>query len=81
MKPQYSFFLGVRPRSDCHAKDWPARIEIPAGVTFNENGIEPERQTSRLCFTAASMKLANKGCGSNGFDFSSGWNWTPMNHG
>ena len=27
------------------------------------------------------MKLANSGCGSNGFDFSSGWNCTPMNHG
>jgi len=28
--------------------------------------------TSRDCFSAASMKLANSGCGSNGFDFSSG---------
>lgn len=27
------------------------------------------------------MKLANSGCGSKGFDFSSGWNCTPINHG
>src|SRR5690606_24096817 len=37
--------------------------------------------TSRLCFTAAAMKLANNGWGSKGLDFSSGWNWTPMNQG
>ncbi len=27
------------------------------------------------------MKLANSGCGSKGRLFSSGWNWTPTNHG
>ena len=27
------------------------------------------------------MNDVNRGCGSNGFDFSSGWNWTPINHG
>ena len=27
------------------------------------------------------MKSANSGCGSNGFDFSSGWYCTPTNHG
>src|SRR3569623_749328 len=37
--------------------------------------------TSRLCRTAAAMKLANSGCGSNGLLFSSGWNWTPTNQG
>ena len=37
--------------------------------------------TRRLRTTAASMKEANSGCGSNGRDLSSGWNWTPMNHG
>ena len=37
--------------------------------------------TNRLCAFAAAMKLANKGCGSNGRDFSSGWNCTPMNQG
>jgi hypothetical protein len=37
--------------------------------------------TSRLCSTAASTKEENSGCGSNGRDFSSGWNCTPMNHG
>ena len=34
-----------------------------------------------LVMTAASMKLANSGCGSKGLDFSSGWNCTPMNQG
>lgn len=37
--------------------------------------------TRRDCFTAASMKLANSGCGSKGLLFSSGWNWTPTNQG
>ena len=37
--------------------------------------------TSRDCFSAASMKLANSGCGSNGLDLSSGWNCTPTNQG
>ena len=37
--------------------------------------------TNRLCSTAAAMKLANRGCGSKGRDFSSGWNCTPMNQG
>src|ERR1700730_11025794 len=37
--------------------------------------------TSRLCTTAASMNEANSGCGSNGRDFNSGWNCTPMNQG
>jgi hypothetical protein len=39
--------------------------------------VRPSDQTSRLCFTAASMKLANSGWGSKGLDFSSGWNCTP----
>ncbi len=37
--------------------------------------------TSRLRSTAASMNDANSGCGSNGRDFSSGWNCTPTNQG
>src|SRR5690348_730927 len=37
--------------------------------------------TSLPCSTAAAMKLANSGCGSNGLDLSSGWNCTPMNQG
>ena len=37
--------------------------------------------TSRLCSSAAAMKLANSGCGANGRLFSSGWNCTPMNQG
>jgi hypothetical protein len=44
-----------------------------------ENG--SDRQTSRLCTIAAWIKDANRGCGSKGRDFSSGWNCTPMNHG
>ena len=36
---------------------------------------------NRDCATAASMNDVNSGCGSKGFDFSSGWNCTPMNHG
>ena len=39
------------------------------------------RHTSRACRTAAVMKPANNGCGSNGFDFSSGWYCTPTNQG
>ena len=31
--------------------------------------------------SAALMNDVNSGCGSNGFDFSSGWNCTPMNQG
>jgi len=30
------------------------------------------RHTNRACFTAAAMNPRNSGCGSNGFDFSSG---------
>jgi len=37
--------------------------------------------TNLLCALAASIKLANSGCGSNGRLFSSGWNCTPMNQG
>lgn len=37
--------------------------------------------TSRLCSTAAAMKPRNRGCGSKGRLFSSGWNWTPTNQG
>ena len=42
---------------------------------------QPSPHTSRLCALAAAMKLANSGWGSNGRDLSSGWNWTPINHG
>src|SRR3546814_6941073 len=37
--------------------------------------------TSRDCSTAALMNEAKSGCGSNGLDFSSGWNCTPRNQG
>ena len=38
-------------------------------------------QTSRLWTTAARTKSANRGWGAKGRDFSSGWYYTPMNHG
>src|ERR1700693_1051720 len=44
-------------------------------------GCDARHHTSRLCTTAAWMNDANKGCGSKGRDFSSGWNCTPMNQG
>ena len=37
--------------------------------------------TSLVLSFAAAIKPTNKGCGAKGFDFSSGWNCTPMNHG
>src|SRR5690606_11684510 len=41
----------------------------------------PRLYTRRDWRTAAAMKPANSGCGSNGRLLSSGWNWTPTNHG
>src|SRR4051812_37545831 len=35
----------------------------------------------RLAPAAAAMKPAKSGCGRVGRDWSSGWNWQPMNHG
>ena len=55
-------------------------LGMPRGVRASQ-ARAPFFQTSRLCFTAASMKLAKSGCGSNGLLFSSGWNWTPTNQG
>src|SRR5208283_2056591 len=43
-------------------------------------GLE-HHHTKRDCWTAAWMNEVNSGCGSNGLDFNSGWNCTPMNHG
>ncbi len=37
--------------------------------------------TNRSTSFAARTKSANSGCGAKGLDFSSGWNWTPMNQG
>src|SRR6266436_3922304 len=48
-------------------------------AAFGRGG--PQAHTSRLCTIAASTKDENSGCGSNGRDLSSGWNWTPTNHG
>ena len=50
-------------------------------VDAEDEMIERAHQTSRLCSTAAAMKLAKSGCGSKGRDFSSGWYCTPTNQG
>lgn len=44
------------------------------GMTATASGRQASRadQTSLLCLSAAAIKLANKGWGSKGFDFSSG---------
>lgn len=60
-------------RSLCSARD--------LGDIFSLDRSARRRHTSRLASIAARMKSANSGCGAKGFDFSSGWNWTPMNHG
>ena len=66
---------GLRPRSTAdHAR---------AGnlLRYNYSDSHLLDHTSRLCSTAAPTNEANSGCGSNGRDFSSGWNCTPMNQG
>ena len=61
--------------------------DLEFGRTYNTFGEDPflnsgsGGQTSRLWSTAALTKDVNSGCGSNGFERSSGWNWTPMNKG
>src|SRR5581483_11106750 len=57
-----------------------------AGSVFSQQSVRPSKaadagHTSRDRTIAASMNEANSGCGSNGRDFSSGWNCTPMNQG
>src|SRR5690606_30700885 len=59
----------------------PLTRRVEAGDRQDEVVEAAPAHTSRLCSTAAAMKLANSGCGSNGRDFSSGWYWTPMNQG
>lgn len=56
-----------------------AYVEYNRGIGVSERS--PPPQTNRDCATAASTNPLNSGCASNGFDFSSGWNCTPMNHG
>src|SRR5690606_11597235 len=58
--------------AECHVA-----FPEPPGAEIAENC----HQTSLLCTTAASMKLANSGWGSNGLLLSSGWNCTPINQG
>jgi hypothetical protein len=68
---------GLDPGSRCLRAAGPKKRDpgSEAGVT----GVPPTPatktpavQTRRDCLTAAAMKLANRGCGSKGFDFSSG---------
>src|SRR5690606_34977811 len=58
-------------------------MSVKTFQTGAKSRLRPATQayTSRLCSTAAAMKLANSGCGSNGRDFNSGWYCTPMNQG
>src|SRR5208282_5795595 len=39
------------------------------------------RDFCSLCSSDAPMNAANSGCGSNGLDLNSGWNWQPRNQG
>ena len=55
-----------------------ASVDVRLG---SKADVRPQDYTSRLRSTAAAIKLLNSGCGSKGRDFSSGWNWTPMNQG
>ena len=49
-----------------------SQVVTQAWMPGTSPGMTPKNQTSRLCSSAALMKLANSGCGSKGFDFSSG---------
>src|ERR1041384_6999016 len=75
-------------RMACRLRDSAMVSALRLGVTAGAAADEPaggasslKRQTRLLCGTAAAMNDANSGCGSNGRDFSSGWNCTPTNQG
>jgi hypothetical protein len=68
----------AKPSSGC--EDHPGQTEMEQEEAFPPATLALD-QTNRLFVTAASMKLANNGWGSNGLLLSSGWNWTPTNHG
>src|SRR5690606_32678100 len=70
-------------RRDQSIQDKPPRNFTQADFCSSRPGTRrvSRNQTSRDCASAASMKPANSGCGSNGLLFSSGWNCTPTNHG
>ena len=70
-----------RPRGRLRCRGGDARSARAAPAWLRRHRPRPCRQTSRDCSSAARTKSAKSGWGAKGFDFSSGWNWTPMNHG
>lgn len=58
---------------------WRKKSQLSQGFSHLCPSIEG--QTSRDCSSAAATNPAKSGCGSNGLDFNSGWNCTPINHG
>ena len=75
-------FPCVTYEAEWHCLSIPCFLELlPEDPPIVRNEAGAGGYTSRLCAFAAAMKLANRGCGSNGRDFSSGWNCTPMNQG
>ena len=70
----------LRSRSDAGDPSRANRVGAVAWIARTSRATT-ECYTSRLCSTAAAMKLLNRGCGANGRLFSSGWNCTPTNQG
>ena len=54
-----------------------SHVQSAASTSDESRGAEARR----LALTAAATKPAKSGCGRVGRDWSSGWNWQPMNHG
>jgi acrylyl-CoA reductase (NADPH) len=78
----------IVPRADlAEAIKRPMESEVWAGCVDAVGGEMLARILGQLKYRgsaaafAARMKSRNSGCGSKGFDFSSGWNCTPMNQG
>src|SRR5690606_38020310 len=70
------------PTLDCAgAGDQRQRPVVADLQRADADGAAGRTHTKRDCSTAALMKAWNSGWGSNGLDFSSGWNWTPTNQG
>src|SRR5260370_39793954 len=59
----------------------PSPAALRASTSPRKRAEVKQGYTNRLGSTAAPTKDANRGCGSNGRDLSSGWNCTPMNQG
>ncbi len=88
-KPVPAKFLGRKAVFDAKtAPEFDANSDAPQDAppfSASENDAKSASDfapyTNRLTSTAARTKSANSGCGAKGFDFNSGWNCTPMNHG